>query len=126
MPAALLRRKLEALLDGQKPESIAFQPTFGSDAQRAGATLRPNVRFPVCRSRTLDTLLTSEIAIRSFEENLALCLLLGLPHNYSDRLGRQKAAAAPGRVQGARHGWQDCAFSVTVHGRSAGTKKLKE
>jgi hypothetical protein len=25
-----------------------------------------------------DTLLTNEIAIRSFEENLALCLLLGL------------------------------------------------
>jgi len=48
-----------------------------------------------------DSLLTNEIAIRSFEENLALCVLLGLPHNYSDRIGRQKAAAAPGNVRRA-------------------------
>jgi hypothetical protein len=30
-----------------------------------------------------------------------LCLLLGLLHNYSERLGRQKAAAAPGSVRPA-------------------------
>jgi hypothetical protein len=42
---------------------------------------------------------SNEIAIRSFEENLALCLLLGLPHNYSDRPGRQKAAAAAAFVR---------------------------
>jgi transcriptional regulator GlxA family with amidase domain len=39
---------------------------------------------------------------RSFEENLALCLLLlGLPHIYTERLQRQKAAAAPGNVRRA-------------------------
>src|SRR5215831_15331005 len=48
-----------------------------------------------------DTLLTNEIAIRSFEESLALCILLGLPHNYTDRIARQKAAAAPGNVRRA-------------------------
>jgi len=47
-----------------------------------------------------DTLLTNEIAIRSFEENLTLALLLGLPHNYTEGLLRQKAAA-PGNVRRA-------------------------
>ena len=48
-----------------------------------------------------DTLLTNEIAVRLFEDNLALCLLLGLPHNYTERLARQKAPAAPGSVRRA-------------------------
>jgi hypothetical protein len=38
-----------------------------------------------------DTLLTNEIAVGSFEENLALSLLLGLPHNYSERIGTYAA-----------------------------------
>jgi hypothetical protein len=32
--------------------------------------------------------LTNEIAIRSFEDHLALSVLLGLPHNYTQRLAR--------------------------------------
>src|SRR6516165_7430321 len=46
-------------------------------------------------------LLSNEIALRSFEENLALSLLLGLPHNHSEDLQRQKTAAAPGNVRRA-------------------------
>ena len=38
-----------------------------------------------------DTLLTNEIAVGSLEENLALSLLLGLPHNYSERIGTYAA-----------------------------------
>ena len=67
----------------------------------AGATIRRMFDFLFGELERSDTLLTNEIAIHSFEENLALCLLLGLPHNYTEGLGRQKAAAAPGNVRRA-------------------------
>ena len=98
LPASLIRRKLEALLDGQRVESIEFQPIF-DQIRGAGATIRRMFDFLFGELERSDTLLTNEIAIHSFEENLALCLLLGLPHNYTERLGRQKAAAAPGNVK---------------------------
>jgi AraC-like DNA-binding protein len=96
----LLRRKLEALLDGQKVESIAFQPMF-DQTRGGGATIRRMFDFLFAELEHSDTLLTNEIAIRSWEENLAVCLLLGLPHNYTEMLQRQKAAAAPGNVRRA-------------------------
>jgi len=67
----------------------------------AGATIRRMSDFLFAELEHSDTLLTNEIAIRSFEDNLALSVLLGLPHNYIERLGRQKAAAAPGNVKRA-------------------------
>jgi hypothetical protein len=67
----------------------------------AGATIRRMFDFLFAELENSDTLLTNEIAIRSFEENLALCLLLGLPHNYTERLGRQKAVAASRNVRKA-------------------------
>jgi AraC-like DNA-binding protein len=100
LPTALLCRKLEAMLDGQQVDSIAFQPMF-DQTRGAGATIRRLSDFLFAELEHSDTLLTNEIAIRSFEENLALCLLLGLPHNYTERLQRQKAAAAPGNVRRA-------------------------
>jgi len=100
LPDALLRRKLEALLDGQRVGSLVFEPVF-DQTRGAGATIRRMSDFLFAELEHSDTLLTNEIAIRSFEENLALCLLLGLPHSYSERLGRQKAAAAPGSVRRA-------------------------
>lgn len=100
LPTALLCRKLEAMLDGQQVDSIAFQPMF-DQTRGAGATIRRLSDFLFAELEHSDTLLTNEIAIRSFEENLALCLLLGLPHNYTERLHRQKAAAAPGNVRRA-------------------------
>jgi len=100
LPARLLRRKLEALLDGQQVEAIEFRPTF-DQTRGAGATIRRMSDFLFPELEHSDTLLTNEIAIRSFEDNLALCLLLGLPHNYTERLERQKASAAPGTVRKA-------------------------
>ena len=100
LPTGLLRQKLEALLDGQRVESIAFQPIF-DQTRGAGATIRRMFDFLFAELEHSDSLLTNEIAIRGFEENLALCLLLGLPHNHSERLGRQKAGAAPGNVRRA-------------------------
>ncbi len=100
LPTALLSRKLGALLDGRQPGAIAFQPAF-DQTRGAGATLRRMLDFLLAELEHSDSLLTNEIAIRSFEENLALCLLLGLPHNYTAALEQQKAAAAPGNVRRA-------------------------
>jgi AraC-like DNA-binding protein len=99
LPTGLLHRKLEALLDGQNIETIAFMPMF-DQTRGAGATIRRMFDFLFAELQDPDTVLTNELAVRSFEENLALCLLLGLPHNYSERLQRQKAAA-PGNVRRA-------------------------
>ena len=80
--------------------SVAFQPVF--DATRgAGATIRRMLNSLFTELATSDSLLTNEIAIRSFEEHLALSLLLGLPHSHSERLLRQRAAAAPANVNRA-------------------------
>jgi AraC-like DNA-binding protein len=100
LPTALLRRKLEALLDGQKVGSLAFEPVF-DQTHGAGATIRRMADFLFTELEHSDTLLTNEIAIRSFEDNLALSVLLALSHNYTDRLRSQKAAAAPGNVKRA-------------------------
>jgi AraC-like DNA-binding protein len=100
LPTALLQQKLEALLDGQKIETIAFRPMF-DQTRGAGATIRRMFDFLFAELEHPDTLLTNQIAIRSFEDNLALCILLGLPHNYTERLQGQKAAAAPGNVHRA-------------------------
>jgi AraC-like DNA-binding protein len=100
LPAALLRRKLEALLDGQGIGSLAFEPVF-DQTRGAGATIRRMADFLFAELEHSDTLLTNEIAARSFEDNLVLSVLLALPHNYTDRLARQNAAAAPGNVKRA-------------------------
>jgi AraC-like DNA-binding protein len=100
LPAGLLHQKLEALLDGGQVGSVAFQPVF--DATRgAGATIRRMLDSLFTELEHADSLLTNEIAIHSFEEHLALCLLLGLPHNHSERLLRQRTAAAPASVRRA-------------------------
>jgi AraC-like DNA-binding protein len=100
LPTALLRRKLKALLDGQRVGSLAFEPVF-DQTRGAGATIRRMADFLFAELEHSDTLLTNEIAARSFEDNLVLSVLLALPHNYTDRLVRQKATAAPGNVKRA-------------------------
>jgi AraC-like DNA-binding protein len=100
LPARFLHQKLEALLDGEQVGSVAFQPVF--DATRgAGATIRRMLDFLFAELAQSDSLLANEIAIRSFEEHLALSLLLGLRHSYFDRLLRQRTAAAPANVKRA-------------------------
>ena len=74
LPASLIRRKLEALLDGQRVESIEFQPMF-DQMRGAGATIRRMLDYLFAELEHSETLLANELAIRSFEENLALCLL---------------------------------------------------
>ena len=62
-----------------------------------------------------DSLLTNELAIQSYEEHLALSLLLGLRHNHSERLLRQRAAAAPANVKRAEEFMQaNARESVTI------------
>ena len=100
VPTKLLYRRLEALLDGQNIKSFAFQPTF--DATRCpGTTVRRLIDWLFAELAEGDTLLANETAIRSFQEHLLVCLLLGLPHSHSERLSRQRTAAAPANVKRA-------------------------
>jgi AraC-like DNA-binding protein len=100
LPAGLLRQKLEALLDGEQVGTVIFQPIF--DATRgAGATIRRMLASMFNELDHSDSLLTNEVAIQSYEEHLAVSLLLGLPHDHADRLLRQRCAAAPANVKRA-------------------------
>jgi AraC-like DNA-binding protein len=100
LPAGMLHQKLVALLDGELVGSVALQPVF--DVTRgAGATIRRMFASLFAELEHSDSLLTNEIAIRSFEEHLALSLLLGLPHSHTERFLRQRAAAAPANIRRA-------------------------
>jgi AraC-like DNA-binding protein len=100
VPTNLLHRRLEALLEGRRAEFAGFSNEF--DQRRgAGATIRRMAGLLFAELAESDSLLTNEIAIRSFEEHLTLCLLLGLPHSHSERLLLQRTAAAPGNVKRA-------------------------
>jgi len=57
MPTTLLRRKLEALLDGHQVDSIAFKPMF-DQTRGAGATIRRMSDFLFAELEHSDTLLT--------------------------------------------------------------------
>jgi AraC-like DNA-binding protein len=100
LPAGLLRQQLEALLDGEQVGSVAFQPVFDA-THGAGGTIRRMLNFLFMELEQRDSLLMNEVAIHSFEEHLALCLLLGLPHSHTERLLQQRTAAAPGNVKRA-------------------------
>jgi AraC-like DNA-binding protein len=100
LPRGLLQQKLEALLDGRRVGSVAFQRVF--DVTRGvGATIRRMLDFLFTELDHANSLLTNEVAIESYEEHLALSLLLGLRHNHSERILRQRAAAAPANVKRA-------------------------
>jgi AraC-like DNA-binding protein len=95
-----LRDRLAVLLDGQNVRSLAFQPVF-DQTRGAGATILHMLEFLFAELTRSDSLLANEIAIRAFEDNLALYLLLGLPHSHTGRLQQQRASAAPGTVKRA-------------------------
>jgi AraC-like DNA-binding protein len=98
-PGKLVRERLEALLDGQKVNSVAFEPAF-DQARGPGATIRHMLEFLFAELARSDSLLANPIATRSFQDNLALYLLLGLRHSHTERLQRQRATA-PSNVRRA-------------------------
>ena len=65
------------------------------------ATIRNMLAFLFAELGRSDSLFANQIARRTFEDNLALCLLLGLPHSHTARLQQQKGAAAPRHVHRA-------------------------
>ena len=95
-----LRERLEGLLDGQEVKSFAFQPKF-DQTRGAGATIRHMLNFLFAELARSDSLLTNETAIRSFEDNIALYLLLGLPHSRAQALQQKRVAAAPSTLRRA-------------------------
>jgi len=100
VPPRRLRERLEILLDGQNVKSFGFQPAF-DQRHGPGATIRNMLAFLFAELGRSDSLLANQIARRTFEDNLALCLLLGLPHSHTARLQQQKGAAAPRHVRRA-------------------------
>ena len=100
IPPRRLHDRLEVLLDGQNVKSFAFQPAF-DQRHGPGATIRNMLDFLFLELERSDSLLANEIATRTFEDNLALCLLLGLPHSHTERLLQQRGAAAPRHVRRA-------------------------
>jgi hypothetical protein len=98
-------------LEGQRAEFVGFSNEF--DQRRgAGATIRRMAGSLFAELAESDSLLTNEIAIRSFEEHLTLCLLLGLPAagSAAQPLGTV-AATASGRGAG------QCQAGRGVHAR---------
>lgn len=100
IPAGHLRGKLEALLDGQSADGLSFHPVFDM-TRGAGATIRRLLGSLFVELAQSDSLLSNQIATRSFEEHLMLCLLLGLRHNYSELIHRQTSSCAPRNVKRA-------------------------
>src|SRR5262249_32396448 len=77
-----------------------FQPAF-DQRHGPGATIRKMLDFLFLELGRSDSLLANEIARRTFEDNLALCMLLGLPHSHTARLQRERGSAAPRHVRRA-------------------------
>jgi AraC-like DNA-binding protein len=100
IPGGRIRERLEVLLDGQPVKSFAFEPVF-DQTRGPGATIRHMLDFLFVELARSDSLLGNDIATRTFEDNLAMCLLLGLPHSHTERLRQQKASAAPGTLRRA-------------------------
>lgn len=123
VPPRRLRDRLEVLLDGQNVKSFAFQPAF-DQRQGPGATIRNMLAFLFAELGRADSLLANDIARRSFEDNLALCLLLGLPHSHTARLQQQKGAAAPRHVRRAEEFMRanaDTQLTIAEIARAAGS-----
>jgi len=99
-PGKLVRQRLEVLLDGQRVDSVAFDPAF-DQTRGPGSTIRHMLDFLFAELARSDSLLTNPIATRSFQDNLTLYLLLGLRHSHTERLQQQRAAAAPANVKRA-------------------------
>ena len=100
VPPRRLRERLEIPLDGQNVKSFGFQPAF-DQRHGPGATIRNMLAFLFAELGRSDSLLANQIARRTFEDNLALCLLLGLSHSHTARLQQQGGAAAPRHVRRA-------------------------
>jgi AraC-like DNA-binding protein len=100
VPTRLLNQRLEALMDGHTVKSVRFSNEF-DQGRGAGATIRRMLDLLFSELTNSDSLLANEVAIQSYEEHLALSLLVGLRHNHSERILRQQAAAAPGNVKRA-------------------------
>jgi AraC-like DNA-binding protein len=100
IPACCLHRQLGVLLDGRSVRGLAFHPTFDL-AHGAGTTIHRFLGSLFTELEQSDSLLGNEIVVNSLVEHLMVCLLLGLRHNYSEQLHRQRAPCAPGNVKRA-------------------------
>jgi AraC-like DNA-binding protein len=97
IPGSSLSRSLEAILERPIGDTVQFSNDIDW-SRGGGASIRRLVCHVFAELSEPASLLGRGIGAAEFEGLLVQSLLLGLPHNYSARLGRQKAAAAPRNV----------------------------
>jgi AraC-like DNA-binding protein len=119
LSAASLEQRLVALLGGPLHEAIAFAPTIDwlSDG---GQRIRRLIRVLCDELATPQPFLGNDLARRSFEDLFRYSLLLGLEHNYSDRLRQLTRAPAPRTVRRAE------AFMHAHAGQSVAVHEIAE
>jgi AraC-like DNA-binding protein len=99
LPGGLLRGALEVMLERPAGDALEFSPIDWS--RDAGASVGRLVRHVFAEMGEPDSLLARGIGVGEFKDLFVQSLLLGLPHSYSERLGRLNAMAAPGNVRRA-------------------------
>jgi AraC-like DNA-binding protein len=102
IPFEGLRQRLAGLLGGAVSADIVFDPLIDLTAP-PGRRVERLVRLLVDEFDNGRPFGGSEIACRSYTDLLLLTMLCALPHNYSDRVMRTQATAAPGTVRRAEH-----------------------
>ena len=100
IPAASLKQRLAALLDGPVTRDLAFEPVFDWDAAPAQG-LRRLLRLMVEELGSQAPFAGSEVASRSFTDLVLYTLLRAVPHNHSERLAGAGSPAVPGIVRRA-------------------------
>lgn len=119
LSAASLERRLAALLGGPLHEAISFAPTIDwmSDG---GQRIRRLIRLLCEEVAAPRPFFDNALARRSFEDLFTYSVLLGLEHNYSDRLRRETRGPAPGTVRRAE------AFMHAHAGQPVGVHEIAE
>jgi AraC-like DNA-binding protein len=99
IPDELLRPALERLIEAPVYDEIAFDPQIPWSAGSAASVRR--IFHHLTDELRANSLLSNALVGRAFEEWVIYSLLLGLPHNHTQRLQGQRTAAAPRNVRRA-------------------------
>jgi AraC-like DNA-binding protein len=99
VPGARLRGALELMLEAPAQDALEFASVDWS--RDTGASVARLVRHVFAEIGDTGSLLARGIGADEFADLFVQSLLLGLPHSYSERLGRRNATAAPRNVRRA-------------------------
>lgn len=98
--ADALEHALSTMLDDRLKERLDFFPVVDWSAGLARSVVGL-MDYLVADAKRPDGLVTNELALASFNDTLLRAIVLGLRHNYSDRLAAPASAALPVPVRRA-------------------------